>query len=279
MKEKTTSKISQRLMRYGALTTVIAGASEASGQIIYTDVDPDEGGSGVVYNLDLDNNLNRDFVIRHFNQPSAEGNLDFLVVGPTINAQGMVNNSILAFSSDGFAYPFALNEGEVISAGKAGWNNELMQSMNEKSCLYENDNWCDVDDKYLGLRFKIDGSYHYGWARLRVGDSGSDWLIKDYAYNTNADAPIDAGETSPMSLADVFKSSVQVISKNRNISILNLQGDASFKLYAMTGQSVIQGAISQSSYTINAGNLSSGMYVVELKDMASGANVRRKVML
>ncbi len=280
MKEKTNAKLASKLMRYGAMTTLFAGASEmANGQIIYTDIDPDEGGAGVNYVLDLDNDGNSEFIIKHLNSPSEGGSQNFLIAAPAVNGQGVFDNSILAASSDGFVYPFALNEGAAISAGRTEWNNASFQSMNEKSCMYENNDWCNVDDKYLGLRFKIGASYHYGWARLDVAHNGGNWLIKDYAYNTVAGQPIDAGEMPVMSVKDQYASEVKVAKLKNDIVLYNLPGEASYKIYALTGQVVANGVTATENYVIETNSLARGMYVVEVTDVATDAYLRKKVIL
>jgi hypothetical protein len=55
-----------------------------------------------------------------------------------------------------------------------------------------------VKNRYLGLKFTIDGETHYGWARLTVakGKRGSqvvDAILTGYAYETVANKPLYAG--------------------------------------------------------------------------------------
>ena len=59
MKKTTKKNLSNRLARYGALTVAIAGVADASGQIVYTDLDPDfsGGGAGSFHLLDLNNDM------------------------------------------------------------------------------------------------------------------------------------------------------------------------------------------------------------------------------
>jgi hypothetical protein len=56
----------------------------------------------------------------------------------------------------------------------------------------------NVSNRYLGLKFKIDGKTHYGWARLTVQLPGN-FLVKatltGYAYETVAGKAIRAGQT------------------------------------------------------------------------------------
>jgi len=59
-----------------------------------------------------------------------------------------------------------------------------------------------VTNRYLGLKFVIDGEVHYGWARLSVtlgqhrefGDVVG--ILTGYAYETEAGEPIIAGQTT-----------------------------------------------------------------------------------
>ncbi|MFZ0317690.1 MAG: hypothetical protein WAL56_01085 [Candidatus Sulfotelmatobacter sp.] len=59
----------------------------------------------------------------------------------------------------------------------------------------------NVKKHYLGLKFVIDGETHYGWARFNVQirlplKGNVQAILTGYAYETVANAPILAGETS-----------------------------------------------------------------------------------
>jgi hypothetical protein len=63
--------------------------------------------------------------------------------------------------------------------------------------------WLDggkgVKDRYLGLKFKIDGEFHFGWARITVATTahhGFKTTLTGYAYETVANKSIRAGQTS-----------------------------------------------------------------------------------
>ena len=64
--------------------------------------------------------------------------------------------------------------------------------------------WLHVDHGYLGLAFEIGGAIHYGWARLELQTNGFKirTLLTGYAYETEADTPITAGDTGS-GVADV----------------------------------------------------------------------------
>jgi hypothetical protein len=58
--------------------------------------------------------------------------------------------------------------------------------------------WFNVKNGYLGLRFKINGQIHYGWARLNVHSNQRFRIVATltgYAYETQPDTPIIAGDT------------------------------------------------------------------------------------
>jgi hypothetical protein len=54
--------------------------------------------------------------------------------------------------------------------------------------------WRNVTNRYLGLRFLIDGETHYGWARLNVIPGCISYLVTltGYAYETEPNKPIRA---------------------------------------------------------------------------------------
>lgn len=60
--------------------------------------------------------------------------------------------------------------------------------------------WHDVQNRYLGLAFSIDGQTHYGWARLSVfikaGGCKTAAVLTGYAYETVPGKPIATGKTS-----------------------------------------------------------------------------------
>jgi hypothetical protein len=60
--------------------------------------------------------------------------------------------------------------------------------------------WKNSVNRFLGLKFLINGEIHYGWARLTVlADKNRELVsakLTGYAYETVANRPIVAGQTS-----------------------------------------------------------------------------------
>jgi len=192
----------------------------------------------------------------------------------------------------GLHYPFALNSSYVISAGNLNWlsNNGFNKWMNFNSCFVSatntsstNSNWCystgnDVIDRFLGLRFLFSGNIHYGWARLDAVhvtmDSG--FTIKDYAYNPTPGASIMPGDGIPLGIDDNIFSGVKIVALNKSIALFNLPQQTNYRLFSITGQSVLDGKTTNNTHVIEANTLASGIYIIELKDNTSNAIIIKK---
>ena len=295
MKKTTSQKFSKRLAQYGALSVAIAGipGANAQEQIGYTNIDPDYSGTpDPYYIIDFNNDAIPDFAIYN-NSTYYSNNLYNAIYGYVFGSNqllGNVNSFIYsnpAYSigpyNVGFIYPFALDNGAVISGGQNTWFNSYndfdigINILNYDNCYFGE--WCDVQDKYIGVQFKIGANTHYGWARLDVGISGLSWTIKDYAYNMTPNAPILAGQTTSLSIDDNVFSKIKVVALNKSIGLYNLLESANYNIYNMTGQEVLKGTTDSRDFVIETPTLSSGVYVLELTDANSKGVFRKKVVL
>jgi hypothetical protein len=146
-----------------------------------------------------------------------DGVIDFSLILQSTYAPGVHTSSLaigdyvvggpnrIAGSTEGWAS--ALRAGARIkSAGLARGDMEHVESNVATSSF--RGNWANggkgVSDRYLGLKFYIDGQAHYGWARLSVWFRESDFHHKSriegrltgYAYETIPNKPIIAGKTT-----------------------------------------------------------------------------------
>ena len=253
MKKITSKKISKRLAQYGALTVAIAAVSNASGQIIYTDVDPDFGGANVNFQLDLDNNGVMDYDIIHGDNGAN-----------AVRIHNSEYNTILGINFGGnYNYPFALDSGAVISNGASTWlYHSVYQTLNWNSCSYTNSQWCGVTDKYLGLQFHIDGALHYGWARLDVPLDPSGWLIKDYAYNTTPDEAIEAGQTVILGIEDLpFNGFKYLVNGNNELILSAFTAMDNIEIHNIIGQQVISQKLNNINEIVDISSLNTGVYI------------------
>ena len=152
--------------------------------IIYTDIEPDFTSENLddSYNLDLNNDQNVDFKVMSFWGPEMwESEL-------VISSVPIDRNGILSLGQGPPYTAYPLNSGVKIS-NTEGEFYQTQSFFNPYECI----GCISWKDKYLGLRFIIDGKTHYGCARLDV-TSTTQWVIKDYAYNATPNMPIFAGQ-------------------------------------------------------------------------------------
>jgi hypothetical protein len=72
-------------------------------------------------------------------------------------------------------------------------------------------NWYNVANRFLGLRFHIQGQTHYGWARLTVRlVNGFIVTLTGYAYETIPNKPIIAGKTHDVDEVEQSPSALRV---------------------------------------------------------------------
>jgi len=287
MKKTTSPKLSKRLTQYGTLSLAMAGLMDAHGDIIYTDIDPDSAGTTQMNNvpilIDLDNDSTPEFDVR------LRSGVDLvLFVNSAVTGASVLGNPE-GGSAGNYRYPFALDSGYVIgpvaSTTATAWINDTTQTLVFNNCqVYSGGDyaqWCHATDKYLGLRFQIAGQTHYGWARLSVRSTGElpeDWILKDYAYNDVAGESITAGQM-PLGIQDNTVSKIKIRAFNKSILLSDLPNQTNYRLFNLSGQSVLTGNISSTTYRIQANTVAKGIYVIELEDTKSKAVMRKKIVL
>jgi len=277
MKKTTHKNLSERLIKYGALSVAITGMTEVDGQIVHSG--PIDLG-GTDYIIDLNGDMINDFKII-FN--SSVNALGFQQYGSLNGALGSIYGP--------YQYPFDLSNGSIISSAQTTWMNGSFQIMNWNSCAFPNNQWCDGTDKFIGLKLYVDGGpgtindkTYYGWARINVPLDPSGWMIKDFAYNstdTNGDGigdPITAGQ-SVLGIEDNIFSKLKIVALHKSIGLYNLPETSKYAIYNMIGQEVLKGSTSEREYVIEASSLASGVYIVELEDVNTSAIIRKKVVL
>jgi hypothetical protein len=189
--------IDQRLNMYALVAsaagvTMLALAQHAEARIVYTPahVVIHRGWPGILP-LDLNHDGTADFKIENWWNSDPDGNVGFLSVLPARAANGVWGYSTglgLAF------WASALHSG--VKVGPKG------PFFSPKSVWMDNTlggPWNDVWNRYLGLKFKIKGKTHFGWARLSVSRNDQNYKITatltGYAYETIPNKPIVAGKT------------------------------------------------------------------------------------
>jgi hypothetical protein len=63
--------------------------------------------------------------------------------------------------------------------------------------------WVNVTNRYLGLKFLINGQVHYGWARMTLSSGNPILVVTGYAYETVPNKQIVEGATGDTAELDV----------------------------------------------------------------------------
>jgi hypothetical protein len=215
----TASVLDRRLAAYSATAGIaIAGAASASAAIVYTDIPDatyfyrDGGPQGMNVDLNLD------------------GTADFglLFDGSTNTAMSLTSANVIIqtvgnpgfWLIDGYYNgPRALNSNVTISLGASrAWyqgSGTLQQFRlggvgSQAGQAWSVGNFLGRNQKMIGLRFDISGSYHYGWVRVSVAKDARSFTVHDYAYNDMPGEGLGTGVHLPTQLQGTVGSRVNL---------------------------------------------------------------------
>jgi hypothetical protein len=173
---------------------MLALAHPAEGKIIYTKANKHIGPNSTLH-LDLNHDGIADFDLK--NTVSAEGFFDQLSAIPDRK------NAVWGHTFRGRAYASALSANV-----KVGPKGQFLPGAGLMALSYTstqgqfrpassgNGPWANVTNRFLGLKFAIEGKTHFGWARLNVRCSHVrvTATLTGYAYESIANRPILTGK-------------------------------------------------------------------------------------
>jgi hypothetical protein len=270
MKKELQKKLSKYAAAAAAVTTGIAGANA---QVIYTDVDPDqtfdatENGGLTAVGLDIDNDMTFDYILasRDTVIGGTSPHVRFTLVAPYGT---MSPNAIAGETPSAYDYALALDNGNMIDNTLNWINATNTMAYNVDSSNPYGENWNGVTDKYLGLQFQTGGSTYYGWARLDVQAIGDVFTIKDYAYNSTADAGIAAGDMGPANLDEAaIDQLVHFINQSNNTVLVKVNGNLTegvVNVVSTAGQVVSTGMVDNGTFVVDMNGLESGIYMINV---------------
>ena len=179
--------------------SVLGLALPAEGKIVYTPTHQIVSYSQKDAYLDLNKDGINDFELRDY---FAGGS------GTTagIRAYQLPRNGANRIMGKG-VYPFALSGGRVIGPKKqfsryaSRMASRILTGAHSTKTYFRGlwaDNGKGVKNRYLGLRFVVNGKVHYGWARVTMEFMDGRYAVATltgYAYETIPGKPIIAGAT------------------------------------------------------------------------------------
>jgi len=228
----------------------LVGILHTRAQIAYTDISPDTTvNSWDAYSFSL-NQSPLQLVIIWFHP-----------WGPNeVVVQTLLSDCEILWDASG-TYPAKLNAGDAISSAGV-WREGDYDTLNVGGA----GNWAtDATDKYLAYRFGGTGHWHYGWLRMDVDATPSQFTVKDRAHQLQENTPIDAGQTSATGIYETSKGQPTVFAAGKIIHVHAMITNTPYGMdvYNSHGQLVLSRTLSNES-AIDMQNYPEGIYIVRL---------------
>ncbi|MFZ0420109.1 MAG: hypothetical protein WAM04_18550 [Candidatus Sulfotelmatobacter sp.] len=178
--------------------TLLAAAPPADAEIIFTPVNG-QIASGSKYALDLNHDGVVDFTLENDLHLSTTPFGDDLNIVPAVKGNAVWQG---AHERYGQLTAAALAAGVPVGSGKPFTFQAVNMAYASLTALtyVSGGPWKNATNRFLGLKFLINGEVHYGWARLTVLTDSHRETVKatltGYAYETVANQPILTGQIS-----------------------------------------------------------------------------------
>jgi hypothetical protein len=223
----------------------------ANAQIVYTDINPDSdftSGGGFDFNQDNTNEItttNGSYFTLASQQIWSIGNINtgqwdvpkHLTINTVIDVNGNFETAgDLSMTNWGTGTPLPLNQ-----------------------------------DVFLGVKLVFNGNTYYGWARVMW--DGTNFIYRDYAYQSTAGAAINAGDTGvPTGISNFEKNINFTLYPNPAKNTITIDNKSKIniteiKILDLLGKEVKKISISNNNvHTINISELNTGIYFISLFD-------------
>ena len=291
-----------KIADYAKIAAVLLFAqTKTNAEVIYTDLDPDIELllNGETALIDLDSDGNVDFLFfrtsltyyfwNGFSSTFRLRQADW--VSPYDSVNGILGNPITSSSGGINNIPAAMDTGGLVSSEKY-FQPSLFQVMSFGFYKAEGDwhyafgglvpwNTDTLENKYLGVKF-IDSAacFHYGWIRCEIEDSCKRLIIKDYAYETVCDYPIETGSKESYVSIQVNENTLDAnIYSFDNSVFVNLNAafnNAIMHVYDLKGSEIYSMELQNQFTEINL-DTQKGIYLVEIQ--ADEGSIAKKIYL
>ncbi len=287
-----------KLKHYSALAASVV-ALDASAQVVYTNInDTTLVNNGDYFDIDLNNDGIKEGRIEFINSSSSLINLKGAEVDSLVNASINIINSSYGTSTSSSTYvAAALSLNSNINNNLNRWASAAPTSTNSSAfngfligakrtlnttsttSTISIGQFPGVGDKFLGVKFTIGTSTHYGWLRLDMSANADSITVKDFAYQATPNAAILAGDTgTAVGLSQRNrKDKLDYFAANGRIKINSeLTSNSTLSIFDLSGKLLQSELISTQKEISIQGNLQ-GIYIVEIRN--STGVTRKKLWL
>ncbi len=270
------TKLYKQLSGYTAFAAAFLSGSnkDSYAQIVYTDptdIILDQNGS---LPLDLDNDGSVDFQFLAYNDSGTEA-ASILITGNPANS---IMYGPCVCTGPSYCYPArVLGDGMVIKKNhNYFWYGNsfgcFICANNYTSC---NDLWGGKHHKFIGVRFVgnpgNNNAKHYGWIRVSVALDCKSITVHDWAYNTQINKSIAAGQTLKTAQENPLQDELSVFAVDHKLYIQNnYQRKAlAIEVYNSVGQLLVRENESDNDMVIPLNNVTTGICIVKVQSEAS----------
>ena len=174
--------------------SVLALAPPSEGQIVFTRAHEVIERDGRMF-IDLNHDGTRDVTIREITQTLGSHNVHVYSLQAITRKGGAIQCGSYSRWASALERGASIGPSSPVRSGI-----ELMVQDSVYGVSFYGGYWIgDVVNRFLGIRFQIGQETHYGWARLDVKlgprGKGIGAMLTGYAYQTQPDTPIRAGDT------------------------------------------------------------------------------------
>ena len=177
---------------------VLATPQPAAAEIVYTPANQHIT-DNMRFDLDVNGDGITDFILVNRRHISTTPFGDDLSIRPAANGNSFVGEKV-KFSYFAAALPLGGHVGPAQPFLERNANMAYASLVAGTPSYVSGGPWKNAKNRYLGLKFVINGEVHYGWARLTVlADSHKEQVesvLTGYAYETIANQSIKAGQMS-----------------------------------------------------------------------------------
>lgn len=166
--------------------------------------------------------------------------------------------------------PAALDSGTEISETAGTW----LKPNNVRINLNNIGNWAGGNgiNKYLGVRFKRNSQWHYGWVKLSIDAAPTYVTIHEYAYEKQPLTAITAGaKTSPAGIGARLPLSSDISLQGKTLVISNLLTETAVSIADMSGRILSAESTGAGKYTKDMSLYPSGIYIINLESASASA--------
>lgn len=118
---------------------------------------------------------------------------------------------------------------------------------------------------YLGLKFVLNGQFHYGWVNIDINTGGNSFVLWSWAYNSVAGQPIQAGYTSAAGVNEWTVSDGIAYVASGMLQLSSAKGDlGEVSIYTIAGQKMYGNRITSTAATIDVSSWAKGVYVLRV---------------